>query len=40
MRARIYADLIKRRVINPKTGMAYTIDDVPPKYRSAVEDLL
>ena len=40
MRARIYADLIIRGVVNPKTGLPYTIDDVPAKYRSAVEDLL
>lgn len=38
--ARIYADLITKGVTNPKTGLPYTIDDVPARLRSAVEDLL
>lgn len=38
--ARIYADLIRRGVINPNTGEAYSIDDVPTRLRSAVENLL
>jgi len=38
--ARIYADLIKREVINPNTGLPYSLDDVPARLRSAVENLL
>lgn len=38
--AKIYADLIRRGVTNPKTGLPYTIDDVPARLRAAVEDLL
>lgn len=38
--AKIYADLIRRGVINPNTGLPYSINDVPPRLRRAVEDLL
>jgi hypothetical protein len=38
--ARIYADLIRRGVINPNTGLPYSLDDVPQRLRSAVENLL
>lgn len=38
--AKIYADLIKKGAINPKTGLPYTIDDVPVLIREDVEKLL
>lgn len=38
--AKVYADLIKKGAINPKTGNAYTIDDVPKKLQDAVKELL
>ena len=38
--AKIYADLIKKGAINPKTGFPYTIDDVPLSIREDVEKLL
>ena len=38
--AKIYANLINNEVINPKTGMTYTIDDVPAKLQDAVKELL
>ena len=38
--ARIYADLIRRGVTNPNTGLPYSLDDVPLRLRSAVENLL
>lgn len=38
--ARIYADLIREQVINPKTGKPYTIDDVPAKLKAAVQAIL
>lgn len=40
MRERIYADLIRRGVINPKTGEPYKLEDVPVKYRAKVAELL
>ena len=38
--AKIYFNLIKAKVINPKTGRFYIIDDVPEKYKEAVEEML
>lgn len=38
--AKIYADLIIKGAINPKTGEAYTINDVPENLREEVEKLL
>ena len=38
--AKIYADLIKRSVINPKTGEAYRLEDVPKALRKKVAELL
>lgn len=38
--ASVYADLIKKGAINPKTGNAYQLDDVPAVIRSKVEVLL
>ena len=38
--AKIYANLIKNEVINPKTGMIYAIEDVPVKLQEAVRVLL
>ena len=38
--AYVYADLIKKGTINPKTGKLYTIDDVPSVIRANVEKIL
>ena len=38
--AYVYADLIKKKTINPKTGKIYTIDDVPSIIRADVEKIL
>ena len=38
--AYVYANLIKKGTINPKTGKAYTIDDVPSIIRAEVEKIL
>lgn len=38
--ARIYADLIRYHKINPKTGMTWTIEDVPAKYQEEVRRIL
>lgn len=38
--AKIYADRIKYKKVNPKTGLPYTIDDVPQKYREEVQRIL
>lgn len=38
--AYVYADLIIRQVINRKTGLPYTIEDVPARLRAAVEEIL
>lgn len=38
--AKVYADLIKKRTINPKTGNPYTIEDVPNKLQDLVKELL
>ena len=38
--AYVYANLIKNGTINPKTGKAYTIDDVPSIIRAEVEKIL
>lgn len=38
--AKIYADLIMKGTINPKTGKAYQIADVPAKLRAAVQKIL
>lgn len=36
----LYVKKITGHVINPKTGKAWTIDDVPEKYRDAVREAL
>ena len=38
--ARVYADLIRKGVICPKTGKPYSIEDVPSKLRKAVKKIL
>lgn len=38
--AYVYADLIKKGTINPKTGKPYMIDDVPSVIRADVEKIL
>ena len=38
--AYVYANLIKKGTINPKTGKHYTIDDVPVVIRADVEKIL
>ena len=38
--AKVYANLIRKGTINPKTGVAYTIDDVPAKLKDAVKAIL
>ena len=38
--AYVYADLIRRGVINRKTGEPYKLDDVPARLRAAVEEIL
>lgn len=38
--AYVYADLISKGAINPKTGKPYTIDDVPSVIRADVEKTL
>lgn len=38
--AKIYADLIKKVIICPKTGEPYNIDDVPQKLRKEVKKIL
>lgn len=38
--AKIYADLILKGAICPKTGLPYTLDDVPAKLRDAVRELI
>lgn len=38
--AKIYADLIKKQAINPKTGKEYKLEDVPERLRAEVEKLL
>lgn len=38
--AYVYANLIKKGAINPKTGKPYTIDDVPAVIRADVEKIL
>lgn len=38
--AKIYANLINNKVVNPKTGLEYVIDDVPVKLQEAVKELL
>lgn len=38
--ARVYADLITKGAINPKTNKAYTIDDVPSKLKKDVQAIL
>ena len=38
--AYVYADLIRKGTINPKTGNIYIIDDVPSVIRSDVEKIL
>ena len=38
--AYVYANLIKKGTINPKTEKPYTIDDVPSIIRAEVEKIL
>ena len=38
--AYVYADLIRKATINPKTGKLYTIDYVPSVIRADVEKIL
>lgn len=38
--AYVYADLIRKGTINPKTGKSYMIDDVPSVIRADVEKIL
>lgn len=38
--AYVYADLISKGAINPKTGKPYMIDDVPSVIRADVEKIL
>jgi hypothetical protein len=38
--AYVYADLIRKGTINPKTGKPYTIDDAPSVIRADVEKIL
>lgn len=38
--AYVYADLIRRGVMNRKTGEPYKLDDVPARLRDAVAALL
>ena len=37
--AYVYADLIRKGTINPKTGKPYMIDDVPSIIRAEVEKI-
>ena len=36
----VYADLISKGAINPKTGKSYMTDDVPSVIRADVEKIL
>ena len=38
--AYVYADLIRKGTINPKTGKLYMVDDVPSVIRADVEKIL
>ena len=38
--AHVYADLIRKGTINPKTGKPYTIDDVPERIREQARKAL
>jgi len=38
--ARVYADMIKNHKINPKTNTAWTINDVPQRYKAEVQRIL
>lgn len=38
--AKIYASLIAKGAICPKTGNAWTLEDVPAKLRKEVEEIL
>lgn len=38
--AKVYADLIRKGVICPKTGKPYSLEDVPSKIREAVKKIL
>ena len=38
--AYVYADLISKGAINPKTGKPYMIDDAPSVIRADVEKIL
>ena len=38
--AKIYANLINNKVICPKTGNPYVIDDIPIQLQEAVKQLL
>jgi len=37
---KVYADKIRYQKINPATGKAWTINDVPAKYREEVQRIL
>lgn len=38
--AKVYADLIRKGAICPKTGKPYTLEDVPEKLREEVRRIL
>lgn len=38
--AQVYADLIRKGTVNPKTGKPYSIEDVPVVIRKQVEEIL
>ena len=38
--AKVYASLIQKGAICPKTGEAYTLEDVPERLREEVRQLL
>ncbi len=38
--AKVYADLIVKGAICPKTGKPYTLDDVPARLREEVRKIL
>lgn len=38
--AYVYADLIRKGAINPKTGKSYTVNDIPNIVKAEVEEIL
>lgn len=38
--ARVFADLIRGKKINPKTGEVWRLEDVPERYREEVRRIL